>query len=117
MQSFSSIQRHTLSHLELEKFVQENALQHLQMGELECLFLCEYTGIQMLLTDDLAVREVAKQRKLIPVGSLGIIVNAYRLGQISLEDAEHYLNELFDTSSFYITRAIVEIAIESLRNV
>jgi predicted nucleic acid-binding protein len=117
LQSLSTIQRHTLSQPELEKFVQENGLLNLQLGERECLFLCKYIGIHTLLTDDLAVREVAKQRNLIPVGSLGIIVKAYRLGHISLDDAEHYLEELFDTSSLYVTRAIVEIAIESLRNV
>jgi predicted nucleic acid-binding protein len=116
LQTFNWIQRHALSLPELDKFVQDNGLQNLQLGELECLFLCENTGIQTLLTDDLAVREVAKKRNLIPVGSLGIIVRAYRLGHVTLEDAEQYLNELFDTSSLYVTRAIVEIAIESLRN-
>jgi hypothetical protein len=45
---------------------------------------------------------------------LGIIVRAYRLGQLSLADAERHLNDLDVVSSLFVTRAIVELAIEQL---
>ena len=68
-----------------------------------------------LLTDDLAVREAAKSLNLTPVGSLGIVVRAYHLGNISLAEAEYCLNALYDVSSLFVTRAIVGLAIEQLR--
>ena len=67
------------------------------------------------MTDDLSVREAAKQLSLAPVGSLGIVVRAYRVRHISLADAERYLNAFYDTSSLFVTRVIVDLAIEQLR--
>jgi predicted nucleic acid-binding protein len=66
------------------------------------------------LTDDLAVRDAAKLLNIVPVGSLGIVVKAYKSGQISLNYAEQSITALHDNSSLFVTRAIVEIAIEQL---
>jgi hypothetical protein len=46
---------------------------------------------------------------------LGVIVRAYRVGQLSLADAERHLTDLYAVSSLFVTRAIVELAIEQLR--
>ncbi len=108
------IQRHTLSQVEVTRFVQENSLDDLHGGERECLYLCRQIGVPILLTDDLAVREAAKRLNLIPVGSLGIVVRAYRVGHISQAEAEHHIIELHDVSSLFVTRAIVDLAIEQL---
>lgn len=108
------VQRHALSHSLVMPFIQQNSLERLQAGEQECLFLCQHIGVSVLLTDDLAVREAAKRLHLTPVGSLGIIVRAYRVGQLSLADAERHLNDLDVVSSLFVTRAIVELAIEQL---
>jgi predicted nucleic acid-binding protein len=70
----------------------------------------------VLLTDDLAVRDTARRFGLIPVGSLGVVVRAYRVGDISLEDAEQHLADLYDVNSLFVTRAIVDLAIEQLRS-
>jgi len=51
---------------------------------------------------------------LTPVGSLGVVVRAYHLGCISLIEAERYMADLYDVSSLFITRTIVELAIEQL---
>jgi predicted nucleic acid-binding protein len=87
----------------------------LQTGDVESLCLCQHLQVSTLLTDDLSVREAAKQLSLTPVGSLGIVVRAYRVGHISLADAERYLNALYDISSLFVTRVIVDLAIEQLR--
>lgn len=109
-----NVQRHTLYPAEVTRFVQENGLEYLHLGERECLCLCRQMGVSILLTDDLAVREAAKRLTLTPVGSLGIVVRAYRLGHISLADAERHITALYDVSSLFVTRAIVELAIEHL---
>ena len=109
-----NVQRHALSQLEVMQFVQKHNLQDLHNGECECLYLCQHTSVSVLLTDDLAVREEAKRLSLTPVGSLGVVVRAYRLGHVSLEDAERYVAGLYDMSSLFVTREVVEQVIEQL---
>lgn len=97
------------------QFVTVHNLTHLHFGEQACLHLCEQLGLKLLLTDDLAVRQVAKQRGVTPVGSLGVVVRAYRLGIISLDEAEGCLNDLYASSTLFITRTIVDLALERLK--
>jgi predicted nucleic acid-binding protein len=111
----SCIRRKTLSPTEVTKFVEKNALSHLQAGEIECLLLCCQDDIRTLLTDDMAAREAAKRLALTPVGSLGIAIRAYRLGLLTLLEAEMVIANLYDVSSLFVTRTIVEMAIEQLR--
>lgn len=110
-----TVQRHTLSQSEVTRFIQANALEDLHGGERECLYLCHHIGVSILLTDDLAVRRAAKCLNVTPVGSLGVVVGAYRLRRISLTDAERHITDLYDVSSLFITQAIVELAIGQLR--
>ena len=110
----NNVHRHSLPQAEVTRFIQENGLEDLQIGECECLYLCQQTGVPVLLTDDLAVRKAAKRLKFIPVGSLGVVVKAHQLGRISLADAKQYITALYDVSSLFVARAIVELAIEQL---
>jgi predicted nucleic acid-binding protein len=110
-----NIHRHTIPQDQVTQFLQETGLEGLQTGDVESLCLCQHLQVSTLLTDDLSVREAAKQLSLTPVGSLGIVVRAYRVGHISLVDAKRYLNALYDTSSLFVTRVIVDLAIEQLR--
>lgn len=107
-------QRHTIPQSEVMRFAQEQGCGDLQSGERECIYLCRLKGLSVLLTDDLAVREKCKRLNLVPVGSLGIVVKAYRLGHISLANAEKHISDLYDVSSLFVARAIVELAIEQL---
>jgi len=109
-----NVQRHTFSQAEIIRFVERNNLERLHTGEQECLYVCRQIGIPVLLTDDLAVRDLAQHLQLTPVGSLGVVVRAYYMGHISLSDAEHHLAALYETSSLFVTRTIVELAIEQL---
>jgi predicted nucleic acid-binding protein len=113
--SLGTVQRHTLLPSDVARFVQDNGLEALQDGDRECLWLCRQTAASVLLTDDLAVREASRNLGMIPVGSLGIVVRAYRLGRLTLADAERSLWELYDISTLFVTPAIVELAIQQLR--
>lgn len=110
----SIAQRHSLPQAEVRQFVRTNHLEALDDGECECLYLCQRTGTSILLTDDLAVRETAKQLGLTPVGSLGVVVRAYRQGLAALTEAERHIADLYSVSSLFVTRAIVEMAVEEL---
>jgi len=115
MAGLSNIHRHTLLQAHVIQFIQAQGLETLQAGDTECLYLCQQLSVFTLLTDDLSVREAAKRLSLTSVGSLGIVVRAYRRGNVSLADAERYITALYDISSLFVTRAIVDLAIEQLR--
>lgn len=107
--------RHTLGRREVARFTTENRLEKLQAGERESLLLCSRLAVPVLLTDDLAVRQRAKALGLTPVGSLGVVARAHRMGRISGDLAEGYLRALARVSSLFVTPAIVDLAIERLR--
>ncbi len=111
------LQRHTLPASAVLQFITENDFLDLHEGERECLYLCSKAAVSLLLTDDLAVRKAAKSLSLTPIGSLGIVVRAYRQQRISLDEAEKLIADLYDVSSLFVTRAIVELVIEQLRGV
>jgi len=94
----------------------EDALSKLQRGEVEALCLARKLAVPLLLTDDLAVRDVCRQRSVTPVGSLGIVVRASRCGRISVEQAERCLIRLHRESSLFVSAAIVEMAMAQLRS-
>jgi hypothetical protein len=108
-------ERHTLLREEVEQFAARNGLQKLYGAERECLLLCSKLRVEVLVTDDLAVRRAAKTLALTPIGSLGVIVKAHRLGRIPREEAEFRLRRLAEVSSLFVTPAIVDLAIERLR--
>ena len=112
--ALGNVQRHTIPRTEVTHFVHEHCVLDLHAGERECLFLCQQISVSFLLTDDLAVRRAAKSLGLTPVGSLGVVVKAYRLGHVSLAEAEPLIAGLYDVSTLFVTRAIVELAIEQL---
>jgi predicted nucleic acid-binding protein len=114
LRSAASIRRHCLDPEETRHFVQTNNLSHLQPGELECLFLCMQVRMPLLLTDDLAARDAAKRLGVRPVGSLGVIIRACHVGRIALPEAEACLERLFQTSSLFVTRVLIDLAIEQL---
>ena len=107
--------RHATPAVEVAQFAQTQHLTSLHGGEQACLFLCRQLKVSLLLTDDLAARDAARRLGLTPVGSLGVVVRAYREGAIMLNDAERLLADLYAVSSLFVTRAIIEIALEQLR--
>jgi predicted nucleic acid-binding protein len=113
--ALGNTQRHSSAEEKVRRFAQQNHLEELHVGERESLYLCRELNVSTVLTDDLAVREVSYQLGVTPVGSLGIVVRACCMGCISPSEAEERITELYDVSSLYVTRAVVEIAVEQLR--
>ena len=115
LSNLQNIQRHSLTESEVEQFVEKNNLSELHAGEQECLHVCLSKHVSILLTDDMAVRDAARRLHIVPVGSLGIVISAFKGEEITLQEAELYIAELHDVSSLFVTRAIAELAIEQLR--
>jgi predicted nucleic acid-binding protein len=99
----------------VEEFAAQKGLQKLHGAERESLLLCSKLEVEVLVTDDLAVRQAAKALGLTPIGSLGVIVKAHHMGRITREEAEIHLRRLAAVSSLFVTPAIVELAIERLQ--
>ena len=112
----TSATRHTLDPDEVARFAAEKGFERLQAGDRESLYLATKLQIPLVLTDDLAVRKAARAVDCVPLGSLGIIARAFREKLITLSIAEKHLGDLHDQSSLFITRAIVDLAIEQLRS-
>ena len=70
--------------------------------------------VVIFFTDDLEARRAAKYLKFDVHGSAGIIALTYKKGLISLEKAKKALNDLYEISSLFITKAIVDMAIGEL---
>lgn len=83
-------------------------------GESESISLCKQEQITIFLTDDLEARIISKKFSLKPVGSIGIILRAYRRNIIPYEEAISKLKLLLKESSLFITPDIVNIAIDEL---
>ena len=115
MSVLSNMKRHAINASEIEQFIKEKNLSALHSGDQECFFVCLEQQIPILLTDDMALRTAARRFNIIPVGSLGIVVAAFKGREMSLEEAEGYIADLYDVSSLFVTRAIAELAIEQLR--
>jgi predicted nucleic acid-binding protein len=112
-----NIQRHRLNGFQVKDFIEKMNLQGLHAGDRECLFVCENHHLKVLLTDDMAVRKATKRLNVVPLGSLGVVVAAFKAKEISLEEAEGYIADLYDVSSLFVTRTIAELAIEQLRKI
>ncbi len=107
--SLKNIKQMSVESEKHEKFIREHKLEKLHMGETECLYLCKNLPIDVILTNDLAVRDTASELDITPVGSIGVIVKAYRENRLTFAHAEKYIFDLYEISSLFVTRAIVEL--------
>lgn len=65
-------------------------------------------GINIVLTDDLEVRDVVRSYGIRPVGSIGILLRAYRENLITFIELDRALDGILQRSSLYITARLVE---------
>ncbi len=116
LQELGTVERHSLPAPVVDQFVLDHTIADLHAGEREALCLCSRIDVPLILTDDLAVRDVAKKLSVTPVGSLGVVARGYRQGRISLTQAERLIGDLDEVSTLFVTRAIVDLAFKQLRS-
>lgn len=85
----------------------------LDPGETAALAVADEYGA-VLLTDDLAARDVAKEIDVEVHGSLGIIAFAYAQGLLERDEAADRMRALQHETSLFITDAVVERGIDML---
>lgn len=89
---------------------------HLQDGELGALAACEARSIGILLTDDLAAREAARIVGVVPVGSIGVVLRAAKIGLLGNDRAQDMLLRLASESTLFTTPALIEGAVRALHS-
>lgn len=77
--------------------------------------LSKYKGINLVLSDDLDVKDILKSMGIQPVGSIGILLRAYREKIISYDDAAKALEDLLEISSLYVTSKLIQNAKKALK--
>ena len=63
----------------------------------------------LLLTDDLDLRELSKKIGITPVGTLGILLRAFRENKCNLEELFQILEKISFESSLYVTEDLLEL--------
>lgn len=82
------------------------AVGTLHGGELEAMILAREQGIDLVAIDDKAARTRASQLGLRPIGTLGLIVLAQRLGHLNAPTAVTKVDELVDSHGLYISTQV-----------
>lgn len=86
----------------------------LHLAESEALAIAVQNKIKIFFTDDLDARIAAQQLKLIPIGTLGIILRAYREKLVTKEVAKKYIENLQEESTLFLTAKLVQIALSAI---
>lgn len=87
----------------------------LGLGEAEVIALSKERGIDLVFTDDLDARDVAKRMELKPHGSVGILLRAYRDGILARKETIDALYKLYSDSSLYITSDLINLAVKAVK--
>jgi predicted nucleic acid-binding protein len=75
----------------------------LQLTDVSVLLLSEQLKPDLVLTDDLALRQVLEQRGRVPMGSIGLVMRAYSAGLWDRDRAEQTMDALFTHSTLYLS--------------
>jgi predicted nucleic acid-binding protein len=87
---------------------------YLHRGEAAAIVLAQELTAQRIILDDKRARQVAQAEGLPLIGTVGVILLAYRLGQRSRSEAEELLDRLYQGTA-YISVTLYQAALETLR--
>ncbi len=88
---------------------------HLEFGEATGIALCRQEKIKLFFTDDLEAREAAKTLGFDAHGTLAIILRALRKKIIDKKQAISSVGKLYQESSLFITKDLVDWTIEEIK--
>jgi len=86
----------------------------LDLGEAESIALAKQESIRLIITDDLAARDTAKNLGFEVHGTLALVTRAYAANMIDKKETIKMIKALHQESSLFITSDLVEWAIRQL---
>jgi len=87
----------------------------IDLAESGSISLAIQEKVDVFITDDLDARTIGKSLNIEVHGTVGVIVRAYRENIISRETAINKIKELYEKSSLFITKDLVEWVIKEIR--
>lgn len=100
----SKIQIHTVSEIEIDAARRDLPFAvNLQEADLSILVLAQRLSQDLVLTDDLALRLALEKQGQTPMGSVGIVVYAYKSKNIDKRGLERAIDQLFVHSTLYLS--------------
>jgi predicted nucleic acid-binding protein len=88
----------------------KNLHKKYKMGKNDSIIFAHAKSLKanLLLTDDLELRELASKAKIKPVGSVGILYRSFIEGYCDIKQLFKHLDSLFTKSSLYITKDLIQ---------
>ena len=87
----------------------------LDEGEKQALKLCKQLNALYFIADDKEARKVAKLLNIKPIGTLGIIIQALKIGAITQKEAENIVDDLI-TSGLRIDTTLYKKILEIIES-
>ena len=88
---------------------------NIDLAESSSISLAMQEKADVFITDDLDARTIAKNLNIEVHGTVGVIVRAFREDIISKDIAIGKMRELYEKSSLFITKYLVDFAIKEIR--
>jgi predicted nucleic acid-binding protein len=98
----------------VKKAVHMQDRHHLSQNDSLVLAHAVTIGADLILTDDLELRGATKNEHIRPVGTIGIIARAYRIGILDKGQTYELLDRILKMSSLNITEDIIEMVKKDL---
>ena len=104
LKNFTRLHIHILSPIHIETAQQAQPQDHhLQFTDLAVLALAHTLTHDLSLTDDLALRRALERQHFRPMGSVGVLIHAYKTNLIDRTQLDQAVEKLFTQSTLYLS--------------